>query len=215
MTDCDQPVKGHELCNRHYQRWRKYGTAEPQPHVFASLADRFWAKVRKGEPDECWLWTAGQTKDGYGQFRPGGTAPCMSASRMSWHLAHPGVTLPPEINVCHRCDNRLCVNPAHLFDDTVAANIADRDAKGRQATGMKVTANRRAAVGERNGRSTHPESTARGEGHGNARWTADDIRAIRAAYANGESQGSIARRLGTAQAAISQIVLRKAWAHVD
>ena len=45
---------------------------------------RFWDKVAKGGPDECWLWTAGTNKDGYGK---------LSVRRKST-LAHR--LLPPE-----------------------------------------------------------------------------------------------------------------------
>lgn len=93
---------------------------------------------------------------------------------------------PGAWQVLHRCDVRACINVDHMFLGTNADNVADKMAKGRQAN----------TAGERNGR---------------AKLTTDQVRAIRAST---ETNTAIARRLGVSHQTVSQIRLRKRWAHL-
>jgi hypothetical protein len=172
---------------------------------------RFWAKVDKS--GDCWLWTARHDRHGYGKFRPnGGHVSEVGAHRVSYVIAHGPI--PPDKIVCHTCDNRLCVNPAHLWLGTFAENSADMVRKGRVVSGNTPET---AARGERHWSRRQAERFTeryRGERNPAARFTEDDIRAIRSAFVNGETQTSIAVRYGTAQPVISRIVLRLNWKHV-
>lgn len=148
-----------------------------------ALEDRFWAKVRKAGPDECWEWTASKFGHGYGQIARGGEhGGVMPAHRASYEIEHGPI--PRTIWVLHRCDNPGCVNPRHLFLGTVADNNRDRDQKGRTANGL----------------------TGRAQ-----KLTAADVRTVVHLYASGVSQEKMAPRFGVAQTTISAILRGRSW----
>jgi hypothetical protein len=90
--------------------------------------DRFWRKVEKG--DGCWLWTGSTFQNGYGRFALEGKISVRS-HRHAWELTNGPI--PAGMIICHRCDNRICVNLDHLFVGTHKDNAEDRDRKRRAA----------------------------------------------------------------------------------
>jgi hypothetical protein len=141
---------------------------------------RVMAKIDR--TGDCWIWTDAVNKSpGYGTLLVHGKR--RYAHRLSY--AHFNGPIPPGMFVCHHCDVRRCVNPAHLFLGTVQDNADDASRKGR---------------------------LMRGERHNMTRLTEDDVRAIRA---DGRLLRIIADDYGTAESRISQIKHRITWAWLD
>jgi hypothetical protein len=170
------PGTARGYCRNHYMRLYRTGSAEG---ARKPVADRFWARVDRADPDGCWPWTGTTTWAGYGQIRIHGKT--LSAHRVAWQLSHPGEPdlLPADV-ICHRCDNRPCCRPDHLFRGTFADNSADMVSKDRQA------------YGERQGRT---------------KLSPAEVIEIRARYAaGGVRQVDLARAYGCSQPQISSIV---------
>jgi hypothetical protein len=88
---------------------------------------RFWAKTSR-QPSGCVVWTASLTPTGYGRFNQGGN--CWRAHR--WiKLVYEGRHLGSSQYVLHSCDNRACVNLAHLRVGSQADNMQDMHSRGR------------------------------------------------------------------------------------
>jgi hypothetical protein len=154
-----------------------------------SLEARFWPKVDKRGPipehcpelGPCWTWLGAKTKGGYGLIGIRGMSRCEGAHRVSWVIANGPI--PENLHILHRCDNRSCVNPAHLFIGTSKDNMADARNKGRMHLG---------------------------ELHGMSKITWEDVFWIRSLYPN-LSQTKIARMFSITQSAVSLIISGTNW----
>jgi len=194
------------------------------------LFERFWQHVRKARG--CWEWTGTKSPRGYGVIHNrGGSPPQPRAHRVSWEI-HFG-PVPTGLLVCHRCDNPMCVNPAHLFLGTNQDNSDDMVAKGRQCKGERHLSRlhpERLARGDRSGARKHPESLKRGDDHWSrrmpervkrgsshprAKLTDECVRIIRDMRSQGISCSKVAREFAVSRKTILNIDHGKIWKHVS
>ena len=151
------------------------------------LKTRFEDKYIPEPNSGCWLWTASILKSGYGRIREAATgSKTITAHRASW-LLHRG-PIPEGLCVLHRCDNRLCVSPDHLFLGTKAENNADRSRKGRSRD-------------------------QRGINNSLTKLTDQDVKEIRAARLSGATYENISRKTGIPRTTIVNICLHT-WKHI-
>ena len=154
-------------------------------HVYGPPVVRLLAKASPEPNTGCWLWTAAASDRGYGVFREPGMS--SQAHRAAYELLVGEV--PPGALVCHRCDNRLCVNPDHLFVGSPRDNMDDMDSKGRRRS-------------------------AQGVQHPFAKLTDAMVLEMRTAWARGESSSSIGSRYGVDRSVAYRVCTGERWAHV-
>lgn len=149
---------------------------------------RFWSRVVV-QDDGCWLYapargnTYGRVHTGFG---------LVGSHRIAWILTR-GQDVPPDLVVCHTCDNRACVRPDHLFVGDQATNVRDCVDKGRHGT------------------RTQPHRTPRGSAQGLAKLTDEIVRAIRDSPLSHAAAGALH---GVHKSTVKDIRRRRTWAHV-
>lgn len=141
------------------------------------------AKIAKS--DGCWVWTSTIDPDGYGRFglRIGTKVKSYLAHRVVYFL-HKGACMDSSVLLCHTCDNRLCVNPAHLFEGNHEANQKDMSDKGRSTWGDKS---------------------------GLSKWTNEEVKEIRRRHNQGETQASLRREFKMSKSNMSYIINKRTF----
>lgn len=192
---CSQPLK-----EKHTPlRWEELEGLEPpllRQRLLERMASsvegraRFWDKAKVGNPDECWNWKGYTNRYGYYVIRVyrqnnKGKNYNFEAHRIAYLLSNG--SLPTDLLVCHQCDNRLCVNPKHLFLGTYQDNSSDMVKKKRQVIGQQVKG---------------------------AKLSPEEVQEIRRMLKIGKTKTQIAKMFGVNDGTISFIEKGQTWKHV-
>lgn len=136
---------------------------------------QFWSRVSVHSQDRCWIWNGATPKGEHGYGRFNGEYAHRIAYRMS------NGEIPEGMIVRHQCDNRRCVNPAHLLVGTAADNTGDAIQRNRLASGSR---------------------------HGRTRLTDEQVAEIRSSSEKGRE---LAQRMGVSESTISYIRSGRSW----
>lgn len=151
-----------------------------------SIKERFLSHVNIPEnSNNCWEWNGAKFQSGYGKFTIKHKQ--YRAHRVSYALFVDMIS--DNLLVCHSCDNKLCVNPNHLWLGTTQDNTRD-----------KVKKNRQTHVG-----------APKGEKHGQHKLTKTDVYQIRELIEQGHTNIEIAKIFEVSNSTISDIKLGKRW----
>lgn len=157
-------------------------------------AAQFWRHVQRSDDSgACWVWQGATDRRGYGSVRHGDHTD--KAHRVAWVLAYG--PLPDGAWVLHRCDNRPCCRPAHLFLGDAAANMQDMAAKRRQWL-------------------QQCPARVQGEGNRQAKLTDALVRTLRQRYATGMVRlRDLAQEYGLGRSTVGDAVRGRRWKHVQ
>ena len=164
------------------------------------ITDPVFERNTKPGKNGCIEWQRGRTEFGYGRLtkRSGPLAGSWLAHRYSYALSHGRP--PANMYVCHSCDNRLCVNPDHLWLGTASDNSKDAYNKGR----MRL----RSPLDYPNWRP----GRMMGEANGSAKLSAKKVATIRRRYRGGNVlQRELASQYGVSQVAVSKAIRGDTW----
>lgn len=128
VKGCDRLHYARSWCRFHYKRWENRGV-DPGISPWAELAERFWAKVDRRGPADCWEWLGALQPGRRPQFSVWGHVEGRSmatAHRIAYELELIGDyrgRLPASIHLDHLCRNTACCNPGHLAPIDNATNV--------------------------------------------------------------------------------------------
>lgn len=185
IEECSNLIGRHGAkgyCPMHYKRYLRHGDATlitRLPRGSSLEAALCFSGWRVSQSTGCWNFAGHTNGDGYGAVTKD-RAPYL-AHRAAYEVwVGP---IPDGHVIRHTCDNRPCINPAHLLTGLPVDNTQD---------------------------AVDRERTANGERHGMHKLTDDEVNSMRREYARGGvTQRALARRYGCSQAQVNNVLLRK------
>ena len=91
-----------------------------------SLRHALERNFKRIDKSECWEWKGSIHSRGYGKFRYSDKT--YKAHRVSYEL-YVG-NIEEGLMICHKCHNKKCVNPNHLYAGTAQDNANDNKKDG-------------------------------------------------------------------------------------
>lgn len=199
---------------------------------FGELPPRFWAKVERdldaGMGSGCWYWTGAVSgSNGYGQYWTGERL--VLAHRACFEASEGPI--PVRLFACHKCDNRRCVRPSHIFVGTAKDNMQDCRRKGRMGMPDGLCRRGHAMVGanivgeqcrtcrdtmaeaRRRRRGARPHGETFGAGNHQARLTETQAMEI-LTFIGKESATRTALRYGVARSTVRDIQTGTSWPYL-
>jgi len=181
VSGCAKPHLARGYCQNHYMQLKRQGSPAVANIERETDAAYIANRVRLDEGG-CWNWTQ-STRSGYGMLVRQGRS---WAAHVFSYVAHVA-PVPAGMQVNHRCHNRACVNPDHLYAGTQKQNVQDM-------------------------RNANRQHDLRGEENGMSKINSDIAKAIR--RSSGAAR-PIAAMFGVSISLVYAIRRGKVWKHVD
>jgi len=179
IKSCNTKSRQRGWCPKHYTRWKRHGDPRKTKNNMVPITWKYLLSCSvTNEETGCIEWQKGKS-EGYGVATHNKFTD--RTHRISYRLHHGKIN---GVYVLHTCDNKLCINPDHLFLGTHADNMKDKVMKDRQARGTDFPI---------------------------SKFNEADILKIRAMA---ESNLITAKIFGVDPSTISYIRIRKTWRHV-
>jgi hypothetical protein len=182
VNGCGGIHEAQGFCARHYRKAKYHGEISVIQPKHSLLKERFDHKSKANSETDCIEWVGTKNKGGYGLTKINGKT--THVHRAAYELVCGAI--PDGLHVLHKCDNRSCINPSHLFLGTNQDNMDDRNTKGRQAC-------------------------LKGELNGCAKLTEGQVRDIRS---DNRLHREIAADYGVVKSTVSAIKRAALWRHV-
>lgn len=175
-----ETFKGDKYCRKHRARLHRNGSLE-----LITILERLKLNTVINKITGCWEWNGFVNKGGYGRIT------IKQKKYLSHRVSYEQYVgeISKGLLVCHKCDNRICINPVHLFLGTHKDNGKDKANKSRSSS-FKGSKNHFSKLNE------------------------NDVLKIRELYKKGLSTKEIKNHYNVGSVCINSIIRRDTWKHI-